>query len=81
MRATDDVVALAAHDRVIVVMDKETIQQIATEVVAHLPFGARYSVVYGVVTVLIAALAIWFGSFSKPRGRTLLPRESRTASR
>jgi hypothetical protein len=31
-------------------MDEETIQQIATEVVAQLPFGARHSVIYGVVT-------------------------------
>jgi hypothetical protein len=56
-------------------MDKETIQQIATEVVAQLPFGARYSVVYGVVTVLIAGLSIWFGSFLKTKGQNFATKQ------
>ena len=56
-------------------MDKETIQQIATEVVAQLPFGARYSVVYGVVTVLIADLSIWFGSFLKTKGQNFATKQ------
>jgi hypothetical protein len=56
-------------------MDKETIQQIATEVVAQLPFGARYSVVYGVVTVLIAGLSIWLGSFLKTKGQNFATKQ------
>jgi hypothetical protein len=56
-------------------MDKETIQQIATEVVAQLPFGARYSVVYGVVTVLIGGLGIWFGSFLKTKGQNFATKQ------
>jgi hypothetical protein len=56
-------------------MDKETIQQIATEVVARLPFGARYSVVYGVITVLIAGLGVWFGSFLKAKGQNFATKQ------
>ena len=56
-------------------MDKETIQQIATEVVAQLPFGARYSVVYGVVSVLIAGLGVWFGSFLKTKGQNFATKQ------
>jgi hypothetical protein len=56
-------------------MDKETIQQIATEIVAHLPFGARYSVVYAVVTVLIAGLGVWFGSFLKTKGQNFATKQ------
>jgi hypothetical protein len=68
--------ALAAHDRVTGLnMDKETIQQIATEVVAQLPFGARYSVVYGVVTILIAGLGVWLGSFLKTKGQNFATKQ------
>src|SRR5262249_25904590 len=56
-------------------MDKETIQQIATEVVARLPFDARYSVVYGVLTALIAALGVWFGSFLKTKGKNFATKQ------
>jgi len=56
-------------------MDKETIQQIATEIIAQLPFGARYSVVYGVVTVLIAGLGVLFGSFLKTKGQNFATKQ------
>jgi hypothetical protein len=60
-------------------MDKEIIEQIATEVVARLPFGARHSVVYGVITILAAALAAglaaWFGSFLKTKGQNFATKQ------
>jgi hypothetical protein len=72
MRATGDIEAVAAHDRVIVIMDKETIQQIAAEVVARLPFGDRYWLFLAInviVMALAAGFAAWFGSFLKTKGQ------------
>jgi|EndMetStandDraft_8_1072994.scaffolds.fasta_scaffold3318569_1 hypothetical protein len=50
-------------------MDKETIQQIAAEVVAQLPLGDRYWMyMYLAINVAVAAaLAAWFGSFLKTK--------------
>jgi hypothetical protein len=55
-------------------MDKNIIQQIATEVVAQLPLGDRYwmymyLVINVAVVAIAAALAAWFGSFLKTKGQ------------
>jgi hypothetical protein len=53
-------------------MDKETIQQIAAEVVARLPFGDRYWLFLAINVIfmaLAAGFAAWFGSFLKTKGQ------------
>jgi hypothetical protein len=55
-------------------MDKNIIQQIATEVVAQLPLGDRYwmymyLVINVAVVAIAAALAAWFRSFLKTKGQ------------
>jgi hypothetical protein len=53
-------------------MDKETIQQIAGEVVARLPFGDRYwlfLIINIVAMALAAAVAAFGGSYFKTRGQ------------
>ena len=53
-------------------MDKDTIQQIAAEVVARLPFGDRYWLFLAInviVMALAAGFAAWFGSFLKTKGQ------------
>jgi hypothetical protein len=55
-------------------MDKNIIQQIATEVVAQLPLGDcywmyMYLVINVAVVAIAAALAAWFGSFLKTKGQ------------
>jgi hypothetical protein len=53
-------------------MDKETIQQIAAEVVARLPFGDRYWLfltINVIVMALAAGFAAWSGSFLKTKGQ------------
>jgi hypothetical protein len=55
-------------------MDKETIQQIATEVVARLPFGDHLwlvLVVNAVVAALIGALVVLVTSYLRTRGQNL----------
>jgi hypothetical protein len=55
-------------------MDKDTIQQIAAEVVARLPFGDRYwlvLIVNAVVAALVGALAVLGTSYFKTRGQNL----------
>jgi hypothetical protein len=52
-------------------MDPATIQQIATEVVARLPFGDRYLVVMALVSALVGALAALGTSYFKTRGQNL----------
>jgi hypothetical protein len=55
-------------------MDKETIQQIAAEVVARLPFGDRYwlfLIINIVVMALTAAVAAFAGSYLRTRGKHL----------
>jgi hypothetical protein len=57
-------------------MDKDTIQQIAAEVAARLPFGDRYYVVISVVVMaLAAAVAAWFGSFFKTKGQNFATKQ------
>jgi hypothetical protein len=61
-------------------MDKETIQQIAAEVVAQLPLGDRYWMyMYLVINVAVvavaAALAAWFGSFLKTKGQNFATKQ------
>lgn len=53
-------------------MDKETIQQIAAEIVARLPFGDRYWLflaINAIVMALAAGFAAWVGSFLKTKGQ------------
>jgi hypothetical protein len=51
-------------------MDKETIQQIAAEVIARLPLGDRYFLAINVIVMALAAgFAAWFGSFLKTKGQ------------
>jgi|SRR5262245_45655755 len=55
-------------------MDKETIQQIATEVVARLPYGDRYwlfLIVNVVVMALVGSLAALGTSYFRTRGQNL----------
>jgi hypothetical protein len=55
-------------------MDKETIQQIAAEVVARLPFGDRYwlfLIINIIVMALTAAIAAFAGSYFRTRGQHL----------
>jgi hypothetical protein len=52
-------------------MDPATIQQIATEVVARLPFGDRYLVVMALVSALVGAFAALGTSYFKTRGQNL----------
>jgi hypothetical protein len=53
-------------------MDKETIGQIAAEVIARLPFGDRYWLFLAInviIMALAAGFAAWFGSFLKTKGQ------------
>jgi hypothetical protein len=53
-------------------MDKETIQQIAAEVIARLPFGDRYWLFLAINVIVMASaagFAAWFGSFLKTKGQ------------
>jgi hypothetical protein len=69
------VVALAALDRVNgAPMDKDTIQQIAAEVVARLPdtgYGWWPLVIQTVLMLLVAGGGAYFGSYFRTRGQNL----------
>jgi hypothetical protein len=59
-------------------MDKETIKQIAAEIVAQLPFGNRtgpFLVSYVIVTAVPAGFAAWFGSFLKTKGQNFATKQ------
>jgi hypothetical protein len=72
-QATHDVVALVEDDGADWSdMDKETIQQIAAEVVARLPFGDRYwlfLIIEMAVIAIAAAVAAFGGSYLRTRGQ------------
>jgi hypothetical protein len=53
-------------------MDKETIQQIATEVVARLPnYAWVLLLVQGLITLIAAAAGAFFGEYFRTRGKNL----------
>jgi hypothetical protein len=59
-------------------MDKDTIRQIAAEVVARLPYGDRYWLFLAVnvgVMALAAGFAAWFGSFLKTKGQNFATKQ------